>query len=78
MEDALPCNYDSMAVGVDRFWVVRAADGSGNRRPADWCRAWSHATAREHNVGDGALDREVRGEPFFTIDKLGCRLGVYL
>jgi hypothetical protein len=26
MEDTLPCNSDSMAVGVDRFWVVRAAD----------------------------------------------------
>jgi hypothetical protein len=26
MEDALPCHSDSMVVGVDRFWVVRAAD----------------------------------------------------
>jgi hypothetical protein len=26
MEDALPCNSDSMAVGVDRFWVGRTAD----------------------------------------------------
>jgi hypothetical protein len=25
-EHALPCNSDSMVVGVDRFWVVRAAD----------------------------------------------------
>ena len=25
-----------------------------------------------------APDREVRGEPFFTIDKPGYRLGVYL
>jgi hypothetical protein len=29
MEDALPCNSDSMVVGVDRFWVVRAADADG-------------------------------------------------
>jgi hypothetical protein len=25
MEDALHCNSDGMVVGVDRFWVVRAA-----------------------------------------------------
>jgi len=25
MEDALHCDSDGMVVGVDRFWVVRAA-----------------------------------------------------
>src|SRR5260370_41976542 len=28
MEDALHCDSDGMVVGVDRFWVVRAAGGA--------------------------------------------------
>ena len=38
----------------------------------------SHPTAREHKVGDALLIVKFARNHFFTIDKPGCRLGVYL
>ena len=60
---ASPSSWKTPCLAIRIAWQWRSIGfglcappiGSGNRRSADWCRAWSHPTAREHNVGDALL-----------------------
>jgi len=54
MEDAFHCNFDSVVVGVDRFWVMR---------PAGWCERLSGGQEGFDSFVSEDEQRSHRSEP---------------